>query len=1252
MSKNSLGGFRIGVAFWAVVCLLLAFSLPAGAQTAATGALTGTVTDSTGAVVPNATVTATSVDTHQVRVETTGADGAYKFNLLPPGNYSVKFEATGFGAVEVPSATVNVTETAVLNRVLQVGTQTQEVSVQADVEAIQTQSSTLGTVVNNQTVTDLPLNTRNYKDLLALSAGANSSVTNATYVGKGSTLIFVNGGSSAQNTFLQDGVVISNWYSLGTGTEGALIGAFAIPNPDTIAEFKIQTSTYDAGYGRNPGANVNVVTKTGTNQFHGTAFEFFRNTVLNANDFFNEYSELSHGEPNKELPVNQNQFGGVFGGPIKKDKLFFFSSYQETRQKNGLSGYGYSDVTLPGIPGGSRGTCGPATWTAASFTTACNANAQAFVKSLASVFCATKAQNSGATSLTGQVQCPGGTAVGPYNISPVAINMLQLAGPNGGGYLIPSGTGFEAFSVPVIFKDHQFLGNFDYVINPKNTLSARFEWEDDPLQAPDAVINATIVSNTLPGSPIYSLKANDQTLLKLTTIATSNLVNEARISYQRFVSTDRVESPYTNASVGMAQLGTSPTLSALTVTPNFSLGGYTGYGAYLPEDQFEASDQVSWTHGKHSVRAGFEGERIEVDHIYPSQSIGTLTAPTFQDFLIGTCSSGCSTPNGGSQPNVSPAGNTNSTFTFEYRITQLNGFVQDDYKVNSQLTLNLGLRWEYDGYITEKFGNITNIWPSLVAALPNPGTGCVLNGVAVGAGSTGTGCSLAGFVVPANYNGPLPGGLYKNSNNSPNPHGAPKDDFGPRVGFAWQPLAGKTNWVVRGGGGLFYDQLGGQDTADPMSITSPGVGTVPTGTAAPSSTLSSPWIFPATITGPAGSYGFTPRWVNPANNTSSNLSQTVLEEQLTVPVTYGWNLDTQYEFLPSWVLDLGYVGTHGIHDAATSMSGGQGNATTVTYNQAQLVGVGAPCQSCALFPTVTTNTTANVPLRVPNLGIAANDISLSTLASYKYNSLQATIRKQFSKGFQLQAAYTWSRAFQSYPEGQNTYPYLEYKYGPNAYYHPNRLVINYVWNLPLGHQQGFMGKVTDGWTVSGVTTLQDGQPMTMVQSANVGAIFGVSSGLANFCPGATNASIATSGSVLQRVLSGLAAKPGTPGSGYLNGGPGYATGETSCGQPGVVFGPQPTVGAINGVGGGTGYGNAGIGIVLGPGQFNWDMSLAKVTKIFHESQSVEFRGEFFNAFNHPQFNNPSLTVNASTFGEITSASVNPRIIQLALKYYF
>jgi hypothetical protein len=937
--------------------------------------------------------------------------------------------------------------------------------------------------------------------------------------------------------------------------------------------------------------------------------------------------------PNKELPINQNQFGGVFGGPVKKDKLFFFTSFQETQQKNGLSGYGYSNVTLPNIPTSPRGTCTPG-FSAATFTTACNAAAQAFVSALAKNFCNSVPQQGTVRIQGANTGCA--TQTDPlFNMSPVAISMLQLPGPNGGGYLIPSqtnGSPFQAFSVPVIFKDHQFLGNFDYVIDNKNTLSGRFEWEDDPLYAPDAVINATIVSNTLPGSPIYGLKANDQAILKLTTIVTSNLVNEARLSYQRFVSTDKVLTPYTNSSVGIKDLGSLDTLSPLTVTGLFTIGGYTGYGAYLPEDQFEYSDEVSWTHG---------------NHIYPSQSIGTLTAATFQDFLIGRCAAvaGCAISNGGTaQPNVSPAGNTNSTFTYEYRVTQLNAFVQDDFKASSRLTLNLGLRWEYDGFITDKFGNITNIWPSLIATNPNPGTGCVLSNGPVGAAATGTGtgCSLAGFVIPANFNGSLPGGVFKNSNNSTTPHGAPKDDFAPRVGFAWQPTS-SAKWVLRGGGGFFYDQLGGQTSGDPMSITSPGVGTVPSTTAAPGSFLGNPWVIPGTIPGPAGSFGFTPRWVNPANNTSSNLSQTVLQQQITVPVTYGWNLNTQYEFLPTWVLEVGYVGSHGIHNAATSMSGAQGQAGTVNYNYAQLVGVGAPCQNCTLFPAVTTNTTANVPLRVPNLGIAANDISLSTLASYKYNSLQVTVRKQMSHGLQLQAAYTWSRAFQAYPEGINTYPYVAQVYGLNAYYHPHRLVTNFVWNLPLGHQQGLMGKATDGWSVSGVFTLQEGTPLTITDGRD-GAIFGVANGVAQFCSGKTSANVLASGSLTQRVLNGLT----TGGQGYFN----SAANSGSACAANSVFGPPPTVGVVNGAGGGLGYGNSGIGIVRGPDQSNWDISLSKVTKVFRESQSVEFRGEFFNAFNHPQFGNPNLAVNTATFGQISSTSVNPRIVQLALKYSF
>ena len=220
--------------------LFLIVSALVFAQTAGTGALAGVVTDSSGAVIRDVKVTATSNDTGQARTVTTSADGAYIIGLLPPGNYKVRFEASGFKVIEVPSAAVTVTETAVLSRTLEVGTANQSVTVEESVETVQTNSSTLGTVADSRTITEIPLNTRNYTNLLTMTAGANSAVSNATTVGKGSPLIAVNGAGTSQNTYMQDGVVINNWYSFNTGTEGVAFGSFVLPIPDAIAEFKIQ----------------------------------------------------------------------------------------------------------------------------------------------------------------------------------------------------------------------------------------------------------------------------------------------------------------------------------------------------------------------------------------------------------------------------------------------------------------------------------------------------------------------------------------------------------------------------------------------------------------------------------------------------------------------------------------------------------------------------------------------------------------------------------------------------------------------------------------------------------------------------------------------------------------------------------------------------------------------------------------------------------------------------------------------------
>ena len=318
------------------------------AQTANTGALTGTVTDPAGAVVPKATVTLTNTSTNQTRTMSTGTDGSYRFGFLEPGTYRVRFGAPGFKTAEVTSITITVTETPVLDQTLSIGAQSEQITVESSVEILQTTNSTLGTTVSGATIANLPLPARNFTAVLGMSTGVAVDATNGTSYGRGSMNMSVNGAAPEKNNFQMDGVGVNNAAGNNEAADAGLYTGITIPNPDAIQEFKIQTSTYDASYGRNPGANVNVVTKSGTNEFHGSLFEFFRNEKLNANDFF--YNRDSILSRTQKQVLRQNQFGGSLGGPVKKDKLFFFGSYQGTRQRNGVAAQGLTSATLYPVP--------------------------------------------------------------------------------------------------------------------------------------------------------------------------------------------------------------------------------------------------------------------------------------------------------------------------------------------------------------------------------------------------------------------------------------------------------------------------------------------------------------------------------------------------------------------------------------------------------------------------------------------------------------------------------------------------------------------------------------------------------------------------------------------------------------------------------------------------------------------------------------------------------------------------------------
>jgi len=1170
-----------------LVCLLcgMVFALFAGipslhAQSAGTGALTGSVTDPSGASIPNATVTLTNTQTNQVRTATSGTDGTYRFTLIPPGIYRVRFGANGFKTAEVSTFPVSVTETPVLDRTLEVGAQTEQVTVEAVSETLQTATSSLGTTVGSRAMVALPLSNRNYTAIIAMSAGASVGVGNATSFGKGTPDISVNGNNPGQNNFQMDGVAVNNIANNGSSNDSGIYGGIGIPNPDAIQEFKIQTSTYDASYGRNPGANVNVVTKSGTNAWHGTAFEFFRNAKLNANDFF--YNRDNPNSQTAKQVLNQNQFGGVLGGPIQKDKLFIFGSYQGTRSRNGVAPQGNaSGVLLPPIPDGDRSS--------ASFISqviASNCNFPTFGPAL----------SCSATS-----------------ISEPARRILQLKNTDG-SYFIPSTGSFPkqtAFSIPAVANEDQVLVNGDYLINSKNTLATRYFYSRSPRTIP----LTPLIGGNLPGAPQDARYTNTNAALRLTTVFTPSFLNEARVSFQRNVAQATDQLP---AGASPSGLGITPLVSTQTQAPPISLliNNFTMFGTldpqFSPVNQFQYADQIAWTHGKHTFRAGAEVERTQWNLVFGGLGRGWLLMGSFSDLLAGG-------PGNILQCLFCVRGGPDGII-HGYRLPNMNAFVQDDWKVNSKLTLNLGVRWEYNGTLSDKYGNLTNTWISQLgpnSAVPNAPLGLPGN--------------YAGFVVPNNFDtktwGAPPNGILVSDKSLPVREHPPYSNFGPRFGFAYQA---NSKLVVRGGAGLFYDRVGIDRFVHSVQEGNPYAATV---ASLPNNTLANP--YPAT---PAlGTFG--QRWANFTTGQTSAINRPFMNEVMHTPLVRQYNLNLQYEFAPRWILEVGYVGSSGINLTDYNHN----------YNLASIATAAKPVNG------VTSTTVANRDLRVPYLGFGASTLQGTAYDGVSnYNSLQITARKQFSRGFTVQGAYTFSKSLTNIynsTANSNLATDMAQQYGPSNFNRPQRFIINYSWDLPFGTHTGALAKVAEGWNLSGVTTIQNGVRLTLIDTRG-GTAFGNSQtsveggySRAQMCPGTTYGDLITPGDVKSRL-------------GGNSGGPGYINSAAICAPAAInPDGSATTLAACPGCA--TLYGNSGVGILPGPGQLNFDTSVIKTTRIT-ESQSIQFRAEFFNLFNHAQFNGPSQNgvipalpqVNSPTGGWITSTSVNPRVIQFALKYMF
>jgi hypothetical protein len=1139
--------------------VLWVFPALALGQTASTGALTGTISDPTGAVVPEVQIKVINQATGEARTVISQPNGGYVVPLLLPGSYRAEFSKSGFKLAVKQGLHINVTETARLDIQLELGGVQEVVTVTAEAELLQTESATLGRVTDQTLVANLPLVTRNYTQIVTLSPGISAGVTNATALGRGTGGesqggFRAHGASGADNNFQMNGVQINDLQA-----SGFLSGGVAIPNPDAIQEFKVQTGLYDATYGRNAGANVNVVTKSGANQFHGSLFEFFRNDVLNANEFF------SNRAGQKKGVLRQNQFGFTLGGPLKKDKLVFFSSYQGMRQINGVGGGGTSSFFSP-------------------------------------PFTSDRSRAALGRLFAGQTGALGGTAVAAdgSNISAPALALLNLKLPNG-QFAIPTPQtinpaqqlalqGFSVFSVPATFDEDQFLVNLDYFHTAKSKFAVRSFLANSTqnLSLPPSQLAATA-----PGFPWFTDNRMRNLSVSHTYTFSSALLNQAEFGFHRTGAPTNQHQVFKWTDVGVRASGSTNEFPAVGVNGSLALGG-NGQGLDLVQNHFTFQDSVTYVRGRQTLRVGGGITRSQLN-LSNFHFFGGLLFLSWPDFLLGLP--------GGAGGNGSPFSNVFLSLDIPgqldraWRLTDGNAYVQDDIKLTPSFTLNLGFRYERLSNLGDTLGRNSGF--DIALANPNPP-------------AAGT---IEGYVVSRNIPGTVPAGV-KQLDNTYGIRGEHENNWGPRIGFAWRlpktvlPLTERM--VLRGGYGMYHTRATGQPfiqlaAAPPFALVRQLQG-VPNATASFANPFGPELTFPQF----------------PAYSPTTVRSALFIDQGYRPPLTQQFSLNLQTDLSHDFLLEVGYVGTRGTHQIQNR-----------SLNQARLASASNPIRG------QTTNTLANIAQRVPILGFTAPGLqAVDSSASSWYHGLEASLTKRLSKRLQFLAAYTFSHAHSTI--GRNTSATggagvagnqndPRANYGRSEFNREHRFVVSYLYQLPSPKKfNAFFDHALGGWAVAGVTTLQSGVPLSLT-GTNSNNVFGITTDRAQLAAGCSYNDLTPSGSVHSRL------------GGYFN---------RNCiarNASGAAIWP-----VIGDDGRATNFGNSGTSIVFGPDQRNFDLAVIKTTPLgwLRESANLEFRVEFFNAFNTTQFANPSTNVSATTFGVISGTAVNPRIIQLALKLNF
>jgi hypothetical protein len=1155
------------------------------------GSISGTVKDPSGNVVVNAAVTVKETGTGILHVTHTDGKGYYTFPVLPVGHYVLDVEVSGFGEYERRDIALDTNAALTLNAALEVGGVSQNVTVTDNTLHVETTSTQLGQVITGRQMAAVPLDGRSYTDLLALQPGVapQTAITDTTVQDVGATVLNPSGTLNPGNLSVNGQRETANYFGVNGSDveEDVNSGTAVIPNLDSIAEFRIITSNFDAEYGEYSGGQISVVTKSGTNEFHGNAFDFLRNTDLDARNYFS---------PTRGA-FRQNQFGGTFGGPIRKDKLFFFLDYQGTRQTEGVD---TGDIAVP--------SNADRTGNLSDFTTGSGGNQLSGIVS-GPYFANILTQRLGYQVVSGEpYYLPGCTssstcvfpnAMIPQNAWSVpAQRMLQyVPAPN-----TASGT-FATSSYNQTVRDDKAGTRVD--ANTRWGLMSAYYFVDDFY-----LVNPYPVAQSGASVPGFSAATSGRAqLLALSDTKSfgATMVNEFHLSYMR--DNTKLGQPIGGLGVSLASQGfVNPdgTDSIVALDPkgegveNLNFNAYsTGAAAnqlIQVNNTYQASDSFSKVLGNHTMKFGAEFHADQVNAAPIAQFNGSFvfagqeTGVDFADFLVGV-------PSQYNQSQLNP---------FYARDKYFGAFGQDSWHVRQNLTLNYGLRWDRIAPWSEKYNQISTFVPGAQSVV---------------------------------FPGAPPGILYPGDPEVPNTL-APIDalDFSPRVGVAWSPQADDGTFLrklfgaagttsVRSSFGMFYNAIDAVEIGV-LAANAP-YGTTYSSPAPP--LFATPFINAAngTNNGQPFPYKFAP--LNSSrSNPDPNINWATYEPISGIPgydihnhtpYTEEWSLSIERQAGPKTVLSASYIGSSS-HRQRVLVESNPGNpALCLSLSQPSevmfgTVTCGAFGEDTVYYPAAGGEVNGTRGPLGPNFG---SDALQSNIGSANYDALELSARHTAGR-LEFDASYTYGKSMdQSSNIGEEVNPFNPaLSYALSSFDVKHNFVLSYDYQLPF--DQFFRpSRLTKGWSLSGITRFASGFPVTMINKGDNSLI-------------GTNPNGVNNSSIDEPDYNGgplhLNKNPRDNGNNYFST---AAFSMNALGEPGT----------------------SKRRFFYGPGADNYDMAIAKNLP-FTESKSLLFRVEAFNVFNHAQFDGPQAVdgnIGSSTFGNVISAAA-PRILQGALKFSF